>query len=108
MTDQQPVEPDAIVDRDGAAVPYRRAEDNAAPLAFHTLMPILARMAAAGPVLTASALAIGALAAAKAVEMAGRMAWQLAGGPVAGGSGTRTVPGRLEVTWTRVEIRWPS
>ena len=31
MTDQQPVEPDAIVDRDGAAVPYRRAEDNAAP-----------------------------------------------------------------------------
>ena len=41
-------------------------------------------------------------------EMAGRMAWQLAGGPVAGGAGTGAVPGRLEVTWTRVEIRWPS
>ena len=108
MTDQQPVEPDAILDRDGAAVPYRRAGDNAAPLASHTLMSMLARMATAGPVLTASALAIGAVAAAKAVEMAGRMAWQLAGGPVAGGSGTRAVPGRLEVTWTRVEIHWPS
>ena len=108
MTDQQPVEPDAIVDRDGAAVPYRRAEDNAAPLASHTLMPMLARMAIAGPVFTASAFAISALAAAKAVQMAGRMAWQLGGGPVVGGPGTQAVPGRFEVTWTRVEIRWPS
>jgi hypothetical protein len=108
MTDQQPVEPDAILDRGGAAVPYRRTGDNAAPLASHTLIPMLARMATAGPVLTASAFAISALAAAKAVEMAGRMAWHLAGGPVAGGSGTQAVPGRLEVTWTRVEIRWPS
>ena len=71
-------------------------------------MPVLARMATAGPVLTASAFAISALAAAKAVEVAGRVAWQLVGGPVAGGSGTQAVPGRLEVTWTRVEIRWPS
>jgi hypothetical protein len=108
MTDQQPVEPDAILDRDGAAVPYRRAGDNAAPFASHPLIPMLARMATAGPVLTASAFAISALAAAKAVEMAGRMAWHLAGGPVAGGAGTQAVPGRLEVTWTRVEIRWPS
>jgi hypothetical protein len=108
MTDQQPVEPDAILDRGGAAVPYRGAGDNAAPLASQTLIPMLARMATAGPVLTASAFAISALAAAKAVEMAGRMAWQLAGGPVVAGSGTRAVPGRLEVTWIRVEIRWPS
>jgi hypothetical protein len=36
------------------------------------------------------------------------MAWRLGSGPVAGGSGTPGVPGRLEVTWTRVEIRWPS
>lgn len=105
MTDQQPVEPDAIVGRDGAAVPYRRAGDT---LASHTLIPVLARMATAGPVLTASAFAISALAAAKAVEMAGRMAWQLASGPVVGGAGTQAVPGRLEVTWTRVEIHWPS
>jgi hypothetical protein len=108
MTDQQPVEPDAIVDRDGAAVPYRRAGDNSRLHASQNLLPILARMATAGPVLTASAFAISALAAAKAVEMAGRMAWHLAGGPVAGGAGTQAVPGRLEVTWTRVEIRWPS
>jgi len=108
MTDQRPVEPDAIVGRNGAAVPYRRAWDNAAPGASHTLIPTLARMATAGPVLTASALAISALAAAKAVEMAGRMASQLVGGPVDGGAGACMVPGRLEITWTRVEIRWPS
>jgi hypothetical protein len=108
MTDQGPVEPDAIVGRDGAAVPYRRAWGNAAPRASQTLIPTLARMAIAGPVLTASALAISALAAAKAVEMAGRVVSELAGGPVAGGAGTWAAPGRLEVTWTRVEIRWPS
>ena len=72
MTDEQPVEPDAIIERDGAAVPYRRAGNRAAPVASHTLMPVLARMAAAGPVLTASAFAISALAAAKSVELAGR------------------------------------
>ena len=108
MTDHGPVEPDAIVGKDGAAVPYRRAWNAAAPRASHTLIPTLARVAIAGPVLTASALAISALAAAKAVERAGRMASQLAGGPVDGGAGTWAVPGRLEVTWTRVEIRWPS
>ena len=106
MTDQQPVEPDAIVGRDGAAVPYQRGWD-AAPRASRTLIPMLARMTIAGPVLAASALAISALAAAKAVEMAGRVASQLAGAPGDGGAGTWAVPGRLEVTWTRVEIRWP-
>jgi hypothetical protein len=108
MTDQQPAEPDAIVERGGAVVPYRRAGYDAAPPAARTLMPMLARVATAGPVLTASALVISALAAARAIEMAGRMAWRLSGGPVVGGAGTQAVPGRLEVTWTRVEIRWPS
>jgi hypothetical protein len=108
MTDEQPVEPDAIIERDGAAVPYRRAGNRAAPVASHTLMPVLARMAASGPVLTASAFAISALAAAKAIELAGRMAWQIGTRPVVGGARTQAVPGRLEVTWTRVEIRWPS
>ena len=107
MTDQRPVEPDAIVGRDGAAVPYRPG-DAAARRASSTLIPTLARMVTAGPVLTASALAISALAAAKAVEMAGRAVSQLAGGPVDEDAGTWAVPGRLEVSWTRVEIRWPS
>ena len=106
--DQQPVEPDAIVDRDGAPVPFRRTGDLAGQPPAHTLVPMLARMAVAGPVLTASAFAISTLAAAKLVEMAGRMAWQLGSGPVRGGTGTHAVPGRLEVTLTRVEIRWPS
>jgi hypothetical protein len=108
MTDEQPVEPDAIVDRDGAAVPYRHAGAGSGPQASHTLVPMLARMATAGPVLTASAFAISAFAAARLIEVAGRMAWQLGSGPVAGGSETQAVPGRIEVTWTRVEIRWPS
>src|SRR4051794_30190420 len=108
MTDQQPIEPDAIVDKHGAAVPYRRARGDAAPVASHPLIPMLARMVTAGPVLTASAFAVSALAAARAVEVAGRVAWQLVSDPVVGGAGTQAVPGRLEVTWTRVEIRWPS
>ncbi len=106
MTDQQPAEPDAIVERGRAVVPFQRAGYNAAPPESHTLMPMLARMATAGPVLTASALAISALAAAKAIEMGGRMVWRLGSGPVLGGAEKQAVPGRLEVTWTRVEVRW--
>ena len=101
MTDQRPVEPDAIVGRDGAAVPYRRPWD-ATPRASHTLIPTLARMATAGPVLTASALAISALAAAKAVEVAGRVARQRMGVDAV----QQVFPGGLEVTWTRIEVRW--
>ncbi|WP_100499872.1 hypothetical protein [Geodermatophilus chilensis] len=105
MTDQQPVEPDAIIDRDGTAVPGPRAPGHdVAPLSLSSLIPTLARVAIAGPLLTASAFALTAAAAAKAVEMAGRMARQRVGADAL----EQVLPGRLEVTWTRVEIRWPS
>ncbi len=107
MTDQQPVEPDAIIGTDGAAVPYRRPGKVAPPLAPRALIPMMARVATAGPMLTASALALTAVAAAKAVEITGRMARQLAGSPAETGAEIGMVPGRVEVTWTQVEIRWP-
>jgi hypothetical protein len=105
MTDQQPVEPDAILGRDGAAVagPRPRGHD-VAPQSLPSLIPALARVAFAGPLLTASAVALTAAAAAKAVEMAGRMARQHLGA----GAVEQVLPGGLEITWTRVEIRWPS
>ena len=102
MTDQQPVEPDAIIDRDGAAVPGPRGHA-VVPQPLPALIPALARVAFAGPLLTASAFALTAAVAAKAVEMAGRMARQGVGAD----AGEQLLPGGLQVTWTRVEIRWP-
>jgi hypothetical protein len=99
MTDQQPVEPDAIIDRDGAAVP---GGSGLVPQPLPSLVPALARVAFAGPLLTASAVALTAAAAAKAVELAGRVARQRMGA----GAVQQVFPGGVEVTWTRVEVRW--
>lgn len=101
MTDQQPVEPDVIIWRDGTAVPGPGGHV-VAPQPLPSLVPALARLAIAGPLLTASALALTAAAAAKAIELAGRMAQQRVGAH----AGTQLLPGGLEVTWTRVEVRW--
>ena len=99
MTEQQPVEPDAIIGRDGAAVPGPRGP-GVVPQPVPSLIPALARLAIAGPLLTASAVAL--TAAAKAVEVAGRMARQRMGADAV----RQVLPGGVEVTWTRVEIRW--
>ena len=105
MTERQPVEPDAIIGRDGAAVPGPRPGGyGVAPQLRPSLVPALARVAFAGPLLTASAVALTAAAAAKAVEVAGRVARQRMGA----GAVEQLLPGGLEITWTRVEIRWPS
>ncbi len=101
MTEQQPVEPDAIIGRDGAAVRGPRG-DGAALQPLPSLLPALARVAFAGPLLTASAVALTAAAAAKAVEVAGRVARQRMGADAV----RQVFPGGLEVTWTRVEVRW--
>ena len=101
MSDQQPVEPDAIIGRDGAAVPGSRGSD-LAPQQLPSLVPALARLAFAGPLFTASALALTAAAAAKAVEVAGRVARQRVGA----GAVQQVFPGSFEVTRTRVEVRW--
>jgi lipoprotein-anchoring transpeptidase ErfK/SrfK len=101
MSDQQPVEPDAIIGRDGAAVPGPRGS-GVVPQPLPSLVPALARVAFAGPLLTASAIALTAAAAAKAVELAGRVARQHVGA----GAVQQVFPGSFEVTWTRVEVRW--
>ena len=101
MTEQQPIEPDAIIGRDGAAVPGPRGHA-AALQPRPSLVPALARVALAGPLLTASAVALTAVAAAKAVKLAGRVVGQRVGAAVV----EQVLPGRLEVTWTRVEVRW--
>jgi hypothetical protein len=101
MTEQQPVEPDAIIERDGTAVGGPR-DHSTALQPRSSLVPALARVALAGPLLAASAVALTAVAAAKAVELAGRVAGQRVGAAVV----EQVLPGRLEVTWTRVEVRW--
>lgn len=101
MTDRQPVEPDAIIDRDGTAVRGPGGHSRV-PQPVPSLVPALARVAFAGPLLTASAVALTAAAAAKAVELAGRVARQRMGA----GAVQQVFPGGIEVTWTRVEVRW--
>jgi hypothetical protein len=101
MTEQRPVEPDAIIGRDGAAIPDPRGHGTALQ-PRPSLVPALARVALAGPLLTASAVALTAAAAAKAVEVAGRIARQRVGA----GAAQQVFPGGVEVTWTRVEVRW--
>jgi len=101
MTDQHPVGPDAIIGRDGAAVPYRDPGGRRTPHLPAPRTPTLARLATAGPVLAASAFALTAVAAVKAAELAGRLAWQAA----VRDTERRVTPGHVEVTWTRIEIR---
>jgi hypothetical protein len=101
MTEQRPVEPDAIIERDGTSVrgPH---EHGTALQPRASLVPALARVALAGPLLTASAVALTAAAAVKAVELAGRVVGQRVGAAVV----EQALPGRLEVTFTRIEVRW--
>jgi hypothetical protein len=53
-------------------------------------------------------LAVAGVAAARAAEAVGRIAWQAAWAAVDGRQERRPVPGGLEISWTHVEIRWPT
>ncbi|WNV73781.1 hypothetical protein [Geodermatophilus sp. DSM 44513] len=99
MTGQQPIEPDAILGRDGSAVPRGAG---GVPQPLPPLLPALARVALAGPLLAASAVALTAAAAVTAIELATRVSRPRSGavGPL--------LPGGLQVTITRIEIRFPS
>ncbi|MGY1712583.1 hypothetical protein ACI8AC_24045 [Geodermatophilus sp. SYSU D00758] len=101
MTDHQPVEPDAILDGNGTAIASRHARGGRAPEPAGRPVPALVRLAGARPVLAASAFALTAVAAAKVAQVAGRMAWQAA----VGGAQRQPLPGQVEITWTRIEIR---
>ena len=108
MADEKPIEPSAIFAADGTRVPDRKGSPSApTPDVFRAGLPALVRAATGGQLLAASVLAVAGVAAAKAVEAAGRMAWQAAWAAVDGSRGQRGVPGGLEISWTHVEIRWP-
>ena len=111
----EPIEPSEVYTRDGDRVPS--GSSPALPAGLPQLTPArlgraVVRAATAGPLITASAFAAAALAAVKAAELAGRMAWpgaaqawRQAAGP---GSGSATLPGGVQISWTHVEIRWPA
>jgi hypothetical protein len=106
MTDEKPIEPSAIFAADGSRVPYRGGPKPAeTSSAFRPLLPALVRAATSGPLLTTSVLARTRVAAATAGEAAGWMAWQGAWPAIDARRGQRAVPGGLQITWTRIEIR---
>jgi hypothetical protein len=102
---EQPIEPSDIYRADGTRVPGRRAP-SATP-SVRSLLPALVRSATAGPLVAASALAVGAALAAVAGETARRVVEQAARDVI--GMPARQSPDRgfVEVTITRIEVRWP-
>jgi hypothetical protein len=106
MTDEKPIEPSAIFAADGNRAPDRGGPKPAeTSSAFRPLLPALVRAVTSGPLLTASVLARTGVAAATAAEAAGWMAWQGAWAAIDASRGQRAVPGGLQITWTRIEIR---
>src|SRR5690349_10172480 len=102
MSDDRPLEPDAVLVPRRTPVPLRRGR---APVtAFRPWLPVLRGAASRGPLLTASVLAIAA-AALRAAGLAGRIASRTPS-VAAGSPGEQgLVSGRVEVSWTRIEIR---
>jgi hypothetical protein len=107
MTEHEPIEPSAILARDGTVIPYRSGLSGAVTAAPRNAVSEFVQAASTGPLLAATAFAVTAVAAAKAAEMAGRMAWHVAQGAFDGSRPGRPPGGGVEVTWTHVEIRWP-
>jgi hypothetical protein len=110
MVDEEPVEPSAVVVRaPRRPVPDRlpRLRAPALPAWRRRLVPSVVSGAAGGTVVTASALAVAAIAAARAVAIARRLAWPDVG-PAAHDLLSRTAPpgGSVQISWTHVEIRW--
>ena len=110
VTDLEPVEPDAILARGARPVVPGGREPVAGSSRGRRLVAAGVRVLTSGPLLSASALTVTAVAAAKAVEIAARMAgWH--GAPVGPDVVGRVPPApapppTLQVSWTHVEVRW--
>jgi hypothetical protein len=99
MTDEKPLEPDAVLGPDRTPVPLRT---RGLAAASRSRLPVLRGALARDPLLTASVLTV----AAAAIRAAG-LAYRIASRPasVAAGAPPQAVPGRVEISWTRIEIR---
>jgi hypothetical protein len=103
VTDQQPIEPSEVYRADGSRVPGRRTAPGAVPRAVRGLLPALLRGTTAGPLVAASAFAVAAAVTARAAEAARQLVEQAArevSAPPPAGSW-------IEVSVTRIEVRWP-
>ncbi|MFD2091515.1 hypothetical protein [Blastococcus deserti] len=109
MTDEEPVAPSGIVTVDGTCIPYQPRPVWAVPSGGSpSLRPTLVRAVTGGHLLTASVLVLAAVAAAKAAEVAGRLVSRAPSMAVGGDPGQHAVTSGLEISWTRIEIRWPA
>ncbi|MGY1679267.1 hypothetical protein [Geodermatophilus sp. SYSU D01176] len=110
MTDLEPVEPDAILARGARPVVPSGRRAVAGSTRGRGIVASGIRALASGPLLSASALTVTAVAAAKAVEIAARVAgWSRAPvrPEVIGRAPTAPAPPpTLQVSWTHVEVRW--
>ena len=102
MSDDKPLEPDAVLVPDRTPVsPWSgRAPATASP----RRLPVLRGAATRGPLLTASVLAVAA-AAIRAAGLAYRIASRTPSVAADTPRAQDVVPGRLEISWTRIEIR---
>jgi hypothetical protein len=116
MIDDGPVEPSAIIVPSASRLPspdrLPKALAQGLPATSRRLVPSLVRALTNGNVITASALAVTAITAARAAAIAGRLA-RPGGGPAwrrAEDLVNRTAPtgGGVHISWTHVEIRWLS
>jgi hypothetical protein len=103
VTDQQPIEPSEVYRVDGRRVPQRRPGPGTVPAAVRSLLPALLRGTAAGSLVTASAFAVAAAVTAQAAGAARQVLQQAARetGPA------RPTGSWIEVSVTRIEVRWP-
>ena len=103
MNGQQPIEPSEVYRADGSRVPQRRTALGTAPAAVRSLLPALLRGTTAGSLVTASAFAVAAAVTARAAEMARQVVEQAAREALV----TRSTGSWIEVSVTRIEVRWP-
>ncbi|PRY50258.1 hypothetical protein LY71_104295 [Geodermatophilus tzadiensis] len=103
MDGQQPIEPSEVYRADGSLVPQRRTALGTVPAAVRSLLPVLLRGTTAGPLITASAFAVAAAVTARAAEAARQVAEQAVREALV----TRPTGSWIEVSVTRIEVRWP-
>jgi hypothetical protein len=103
VTDGQPIEPREVYRADGSRVPLQRPALGAVPATVRALLPALLRGTTAGSLITASAFAVAAAVTARAAEAARQVVEQAAREALT----TRPTGSWIEVSVTRIEVRWP-